>query len=248
VFSSSIEPNTCYSHSPLLFWTIVAIGSRKYPKDPTLLSLLAPRVIELAQVAIFSRESTLETIQAFLLLCIWPMPVDTMHKDISPILSGAMLQLATSIGLHVQGVGQDFSRTTVHSDPIEAVSRAKLWVSCLIACQRFAQYLWDLCRIELTNGSTTCSNGLPPPQVFDTYKFQHGQRDPLIGIPVHLRFQRKLGQILATSATEIAHIALSIEHEGSRTDALTSMINIFSLQLTQLESECPDKLSEYIFA
>lgn len=91
----------------------------------------------------------------------------------------------------------------------------------------------------------TCSNGLPPPHVFDTYNFQHGQRDPLIEIPAHLRFQRKLGQILATSATEIAHVALSIEHEGSRTGALTSMINIFSLQLTQLESECPNKLSEY---
>ena len=99
-----------------------------------MLSLLAPRVLEMARNAVFSRDRL--TIQAFLLLCVWPMPVDTLGKDISTVLIGVMLQLAVNIGLHVGGGGQDFSRTTLHPDPDEEVLRTKLWMSCQIAIQR----------------------------------------------------------------------------------------------------------------
>lgn len=111
------------------------MGSRKYSKDPTILSQLGPKVIELAQRAVFRRENGLSTLQAFLILCIWPMPIDTMYKDISPILAGAMLNLALSLGLHIPGVGQDFSRTTLAHDDNERLFRAKLWVSCVICAQ-----------------------------------------------------------------------------------------------------------------
>jgi transcriptional regulatory protein LEU3 len=139
IFNDPLEPNTCYSQSPLLFWTIVTIGSRKLVKDPTLLNLLGPKVVELTQSAIFSRTNSLSIIQAFLLLCIWPMPVITMYKDVSPIMAGAALNLALTVGLHIPGVGQDFSRTTVLHDSNESRFRARLWVSCLIAIQG-----WDI--------------------------------------------------------------------------------------------------------
>jgi hypothetical protein len=120
----------------MLFWTIVAVGSQRYSKDPTILSLLAPKVIELAQQAIFRRENTLLTIQALLVLCIWPMPVDTMYKDVSPVLAGAMISMAYLIGLHVPGVGKDFSRTPVREDHNDEIFRGGLWLSCVVAAQR----------------------------------------------------------------------------------------------------------------
>lgn len=86
IFEADLDPNVCHSQSPLLFWTIVAVGSRKYSKDPTILSLLGPQVITLAQRAIFCRDNTSSTPQAFPLLCIWRMPVDSMYKDFSPML------------------------------------------------------------------------------------------------------------------------------------------------------------------
>ena len=134
VFESRPTPNDCHSQSPLLFWTIVTIGSRKYPDDPTVLSLLAPRLLEIVRKAVFSRD--LPTIQAFLLLCVWPLPVDTLDKDISPVLIGVVLQLAINAGLHLHGNGQDFSRTTLNPDSDDVTRRSKLWMSCLIVFQR----------------------------------------------------------------------------------------------------------------
>ena len=97
---------------------------------------------------------------------------------------------------------------------------------------------------RLTSNSESCSNGLPPPLVLDTYDFQIGREDPLAGVPAGLRFRRKLSQIQTTSAVELGHTALSTEPK-SRDGVLESMINIFSMQLTQMESERPDELSKF---
>ena len=42
-----------------------------------------------------------------------------MHKDKSLILSGAALQLAMQIGLHVIGNGQDFARIRGYKEEME---------------------------------------------------------------------------------------------------------------------------------
>ena len=99
-----------------------------------MLSLLAPRLLDMVRKAVFSRK--LPTMQAFLLLCVWPMPVDTLDNDISTILIGVILQLAMNIGLHLHGDGQDFSRTTLNPDSDEVILRSKLWMSCLITTSR----------------------------------------------------------------------------------------------------------------
>jgi transcriptional regulatory protein LEU3 len=137
ILDTSLHPNDCYQYSPLLFWTILAIGSMRFESDPTLIVALGPEVIGLAKDAVFSCKDVIATVQSFTLLCAWPMPVDTLEKDPSPALAGAALQLAINSGLHVWGIGQDFSRTRL--DPggrNSADFRARLWVNCLITCQR----------------------------------------------------------------------------------------------------------------
>ena len=136
IFDQKLQPNDCYGASPFLFWTIVAIGSRRYSKDPTLILLLAPKVLELAKAAIFSCERVLPTIQALVLLCTWQMPIDTLQKDITPQLAGAMIQLATNVGLHVYGSVQDFTRVPLKYDGQQRRFRTRLWSMCLYTCQR----------------------------------------------------------------------------------------------------------------
>ncbi len=224
----------------------MTIGARPYSKDPTILGLLAPKVIDLAQRAIFHRENPLSTLQAFLLLTVWPMPVDTMHKDISPVLAGAMLNLAVTVGLHVHGIGQDFSRTTLHPDANQKIFRTKLWLSCLIASQRYGVYLRDrdgVCRRKLTCVSTAIANGLPPPIIFNTYDHLSKDQDAFACVPIELRFRRKLSQNVVTSTVELGRTALSVNEPGG-VSSLRSMIDVFLLQLSQLDSECPDRLSE----
>ena len=136
IIDSMLSPDECFELSPFLFWTIVFIGSRHYARDPTLLGKLAPRINSIALRALESRANPIQTIQGLLLLCVWPVPINTMHKDISNVLSGAAIHLAMQIGLHVIGSGQDFARTKLNSGNDEKVFRAQLWVHCLMISHR----------------------------------------------------------------------------------------------------------------
>ncbi len=86
------------------------------------------------------------------------------------------------------------------------------------------------------------SNGLPPPTVFDTYDHLPERYDAFDAIPIELRFRRKMSQTVAASILELGRTALSVAEPGGAT-ALSSVMEIFAWQLTQLETECPDRLS-----
>ena len=136
IFEGRLSPNACFSQSALLFWAIVIVGARKYGDDPTLLTSLVNPVAELASKEVLLHEKPLPSIQALLLLCAWTLPHDSLSKDISPMLAGILLQRALTIGLHVYGIGQDFSRTKLKADRAQIQHRAMLWYLCVTVCQR----------------------------------------------------------------------------------------------------------------
>ena len=140
ILEPDLSPNEYYERSPFLFWTIVFVGSRRYTADPILLSLLSPRINIMALHALEARAAPIQTIQGILLLLLWPVPINTMHRDFSHVLSGAAIHLAMQIGLHVVGSGQDFARTRLNpSIHTQKVFRAQLWMHCLIICNRYVR-------------------------------------------------------------------------------------------------------------
>ena len=78
-------------------------------------------------------------IEAMLILCLWPLPMETMWKDPSHVFAAAANALAVQNGLHVAGHEQDFRRTQMSSSRKECVLRAHLWLHCLVNSQRFVQ-------------------------------------------------------------------------------------------------------------
>jgi transcriptional regulatory protein LEU3 len=136
ILDPGMSPNAYHSLSPFLFWIIFWVGSRKYSGYRTITKYLAPRIISLAMLSLVSRATPIQVIQGLLLLCTWPVPVNTESKDVTHILSGAAMNLAMEIGLHTFGIGQDFARTRLAQDEKEKVFRARLWLHCLIVYQR----------------------------------------------------------------------------------------------------------------
>ncbi len=128
-----------FEKSPFLFWTIVTIGSRKYSQDPTLFSQLCHRIVDLAFSSLKLRQSPIQIVQALVLLCAWPLPVEHLYQDKVHTLAGSCMQLALQIGLHVAGVGQDFARERVQAHAAAQAVRALLWRYCVIVCQRFVR-------------------------------------------------------------------------------------------------------------
>ncbi|KIV84847.1 hypothetical protein, variant [Exophiala sideris] len=227
IFDSRLHPNECYKASQFLFWTIVAIGSRRYIKDPTLILLLAPKVVELAKQSIFNTEKYLPALQAQILLCTWHMPIDTLQKDIAPTLAGAMLQMAMNIGLHVHGTVQDFSRVPLRYDLQQRNFRTRLWTLCLITCQR------------VNNG-----RGLPPIVIADTYSHDGYKEDPFAGMHPSILFQRKLNQMQSEATLQVEQDGLSKKPEV-RNAVLGTSVNYGLSRLSTLAGECPSKIDHF---
>ncbi|EXJ80927.1 hypothetical protein A1O3_07215 [Capronia epimyces CBS 606.96] len=228
IYQKKLRPNECHNSSRFLFWTIVAIGARKYSKDPTLILLLAPKVMEAAKTAIFCQDKILATIQALILLCTWQMPINTLQKDTTPTLAGAMIQLASNIGLHVYGTVQDFSRVPLKYDRQHRDFRTKLWALCLLTCQRVNNY-----------------RGLPPLVMSDTYSHEGYKEDPLTALPPSLVFQRRLSQLHSEAILEIEHVALSQTPEVRNVTLGPTVNNVLS-KLSTLAVDCPSKIDRYL--
>lgn len=145
-----ISPNQRYEESPLLFWAMVCVGSRGYSKDLTLYGRLGEPVLDLMFKSLIRPSQPLPVIQAAVILCRWPLPVDLIYREPSEALAGAAMSLAMQNGLHMYSREQDFVTKTLRRTPRpayydlsasrtirdEVVSfRTRIWAFCNITFQ-----------------------------------------------------------------------------------------------------------------
>ncbi|KIW84496.1 hypothetical protein Z517_03746 [Fonsecaea pedrosoi CBS 271.37] len=229
ILENSLRPDDCYVYSPLLFWTILAIGSMRFERDPTLIIAIGPMVMELAKDAVFSCKDVIATIQSFTLLCTWPMPVETLERDPSPALAGAALQLAINSGLHVWGIGQDFSRRRLNPGGQNSVDfRAKLWVNCLIVCQR-----------------VNIAFGVSPPVLPDTYQREKYSERLSATLSPSIEFQRRLC-LLHSEGIITLEKTLNSKVSDAYTVALKSEIENIVSDLKSLRTRSPSSFDQFL--
>jgi transcriptional regulatory protein LEU3 len=135
ILDPSIGPNDYYDQSPFLFWAIVVTGSRRY-SDHEVLERTSQPITQLAFSSMALRTSQVPIIQGLLILCTWRLPTNSMYKDTTHLMCGSAVHLATQIGLHIAGVGQDFARMPLEKDQSLKVQRARLWLCCVIVSIR----------------------------------------------------------------------------------------------------------------
>lgn len=114
---------------------MVCTGARHFP-DMKFLHSVSDKVRVLTGSNLLQIQDPIPAIQACLILCLWPLPVDTMWKDPSHALAGAAMQLAIQNGLHEFRHEQDFRRTQICSNDRIRVFRVQLWLYCVIVFQR----------------------------------------------------------------------------------------------------------------
>lgn len=154
IFDPNITPNQRYEDSPLLFWSMVCTGARRYMRNPIVYQRLSERMNELVFSSLSCNTGMTSVLQALLIICSWPMPRRTPYGDPSQALAGAGMYMAIQNGLHISCREEDFAiqptkrpqssmrrckNQKYHSmRPLdsEASFRARLWVNCLIVFQR----------------------------------------------------------------------------------------------------------------
>ena len=102
-------------------------GGRKYSKDASLVQALRKPIQQLARDAIFEIDRAISTIKAILILCLWPLPIDSMFSDATFALAGVALQLGVQKGLPYASSTQDFTRKAIAQNEKDRQYRVSLW-------------------------------------------------------------------------------------------------------------------------
>lgn len=137
VLSSKPDPDLCYTSSPVLFWAIIMVGSRRYLKHPTLLGSISPRVRDLALASLGVGQPSLPSIKGALIILTWPGPVDSKSLDTSFRLAGLLIHAAMQIGLHMPAASQDFARVPIKTTDQDIRRRSRIWAYCVLVYHRY---------------------------------------------------------------------------------------------------------------
>ncbi|KAI1324762.1 hypothetical protein F5Y16DRAFT_286875 [Xylariaceae sp. FL0255] len=130
------SPDLYYQQHALLFWTIIAIASRRYSAKQSILTELSGGPLNrLLWGTVGDVPNSYFVVKALCLLCTWPLPTSTTTADPTHILCGVMMKAATGIGLHRPSHTQDFSRVSVELNKDQLHDRVTTWAVCNIVAQ-----------------------------------------------------------------------------------------------------------------
>ncbi|UNI21478.1 hypothetical protein JDV02_007466 [Purpureocillium takamizusanense] len=143
------DPDECFEASPTLFWVVLYVACRRYPRDRAIFSALIDHVNKDIWQMISVPAMNLESIHALLFLCTWPLPNIRFVTDPSSMLASIATTSAKLLGCHTgRGSHPHFSvgmRQHFLSSDEEAAST---WLACCLLSQR-----------------TTSSIGIFPPAI-----------------------------------------------------------------------------------
>ncbi|PWY73755.1 C6 transcription factor [Aspergillus sclerotioniger CBS 115572] len=163
-------PDEYYNASPLLFWTIISVGARRFQGDTHLLNSLSGPVSRLVWSTLADIPQSYHVVKALCLLCTWPFPTSSTSTDPTFMLCGMMIQVAMQLGLHRPSHTQDFSKFRVELIEEELRDKVRTWAVSNIVAQRVAT-----------------GYGQPPSTVYDWTLSSNESMDPNFRLPHDIR-------------------------------------------------------------
>ncbi|GAE00296.1 hypothetical protein THITE_2118139 [Paecilomyces variotii No. 5] len=124
-----------YDSNKLLLWKTLAIVSKESDQHSTLYPSLVDPVRRLAGDLYGPQSRDFETIQALLLLCVWPFPFQQSVSDPTPIYCGLSTQLAYQTGLQRPNCRMHWKYDVISSSSRIELERRKVWFGCFVVNQ-----------------------------------------------------------------------------------------------------------------
>ncbi|KAH8898123.1 hypothetical protein GQ53DRAFT_623572, partial [Thozetella sp. PMI_491] len=159
ILDPSWDPDSFYKLSPFVFWCLLITGSRRYELDPTILDRLAPSIKRLSLNALSHVAGYFPAICGLAILCTWPLPMNTMWDDPSPMYSGAAMQLALQHGLHMFTKEHASARLVPFRGITHEASLARIWAYLEFVChwQLFDDQMLEIGRKAVKDMSSRTS-------------------------------------------------------------------------------------------
>jgi hypothetical protein len=130
------NPNKCYELCPLLFWTIIYVGSRRYAKSTSLLPFLSEEIKRQAFAALADSPLSLPTINSIILICSWTFPSARFNHDSSTVLSSVTANAALLLGIHTGRGGHPEYSHGVFQNSYTDEEATYTWAGLNIVSQR----------------------------------------------------------------------------------------------------------------
>lgn len=136
---NSESPDDVYSRSPLLFWIICAVTSSWKQQ-----SQLAPLIKAMITDTIHGTSHSVDTVQALLIMCIWPFKTTRLSEDPSHFYSSIATQMSLQLGLHRPNQPYWPLRHGSLSGPstvVDEETRLTTWLACYVVNQMQSSHL-----------------------------------------------------------------------------------------------------------
>ncbi|KAI5117668.1 hypothetical protein M0805_009701 [Coniferiporia weirii] len=117
---------TTYWRSPFLFTVICAVASRYYSEHPGLYEELTTYAQLAAGTALISGPKNVETVSAYILLSLYPVPMRRWEEDRTWLYLGLAIRVATDLNLHHPNTSPP--RNEQHAR--ELLNRTRVWMNC----------------------------------------------------------------------------------------------------------------------
>ncbi|KAI9821069.1 MAG: hypothetical protein M1827_003802 [Pycnora praestabilis] len=218
-------PDHYYEISPLLFWTVISIASRRYAFEPSLLNNLSAPVSRLVWTTIAEIPHVYHIVKALSLLCTWPLPVSSTSTDPTFMLSGVMMHIAMQIGLHRPSHAQDFTKFRVELRDGELRDRVKTWAACNIVCQ-----------------SVGTGYGQPVTTLYDWTLDSNGAKEASYKLPEELESRLQI-EIFCDKVTKALYSNRRDPVGLSRDDQRVALTTLLVREFEELEENLGDNIS-----
>lgn len=135
------DPNKCFETCPLLFWTIIYVGSRRYAKSTSLVPFLSEEIRRQVFASLGDIPISLHTINAVILICSWVFPGVRLVNEPSAVLSNAITNAALLSGIHTgKGGHPEYSHGAFQNNYTDEEA-TYTWAGLNIVSQRYYQLL-----------------------------------------------------------------------------------------------------------
>ncbi|KAI8634603.1 hypothetical protein F5Y19DRAFT_118501 [Xylariaceae sp. FL1651] len=135
------DPNKCYESCPLLFWTIIYVGSRRYAKTTSLVPFLAEEIRRQVFSVLSDIPLSLTTINAIILICSWIFPGVRFINDPASVLTNVIGNAALLLGIHTGRGGHPEYSHGVFQNNFTDEEATYTWAGLNIVTQRVSSYL-----------------------------------------------------------------------------------------------------------
>lgn len=137
---STESPEEVFSRSPLLFWVICAVASHWKQQGQ-----LAPMVKAMIADTLHANSHSVDTIQALLIMCLWPFKTTRLSEDPAPFYCSIATQMSLQLGLHRASQPYWPLRNGSLSGPstvmLDTEIRLTTWLACYVVTQMQSSHL-----------------------------------------------------------------------------------------------------------